>query len=379
LLFISSKDRFSCVFKTKGLQDLGLNQGAGVFTIASLSNLKEPMLIENFRENDQAGFFSNVGAKGLPCQIVFPLIVDKTLLGAVQIFTLQEVANQYRREKEVFDTVSAYAAMCLGKALHFKELGEKARLEGELEAARRIQRRFISSHIASIPRISLKGAYYPANEVSGDYLDYFKTPSGCWVVVIADVCGKGVPAALVMAMLRCTFRGEAKRTDASNARELVLSVNDHFMSGTYGAQIVSFVTVLCLVINADGTSMTYSRAGHPPLLHFRSDDSVVEPVPCNGIALGILDSLEAFSAQIEQVTVPLVKGERFFIYTDGLIEAFDSKRDSYGTERLLANLSTISLSDPGEMIEKVMINIKNFTKGAPNHDDLTMLAMTVSG
>jgi len=193
--------------------------------------------------------------------------------------------------------------------LHFKKLGEKARLEGELDAARKIQEQFISSYAATIPRISLKGVYYPANEVSGDYLDYFQTPSGRWVIVVADVCGKGVAAALVMAMLRCTFRGEAKRTDASTARELMLSVNEHFMSGTKNVKVLSFVTVLCLVISADGTSMTYSRGGHPPLLRLRGDSGAVEAIACNGIALGMIDSLDDFSEQIEQVTVPLVKGD----------------------------------------------------------------------
>jgi PAS domain S-box-containing protein len=377
-LCIFSKGNFSCVFSTTpGLQnDQGTNVSENFLPSVVRRGLKQPILIEQWQTDLELGGLACPGMQGLPCSIVVPLIADNTLLGAVQIFTLQEFVSQYQDEREVFDTLSVHAAVCLGKALHFKELGEKARLQGELDAARSIQRRFISSYAASIPRINIKGAYYPANEVSGDYLDYFQTPSGRWIIVIADVCGKGVAAALVMAMLRTTFRAEAKRTDASAARELMLSVNEHFMSNI---DVLSFVTVLCLIISADGTSMTYSRGGHPCLLRLRADNGAVEAIPCKGTAFGMLDQQEAFSAQLEEKTVPLVKGDRFFIYTDGLIDAFDAKKDTYGTKRLLATIAGISTPDPGEMIEKLMADIKSFTKGAPNHDDLTMLAMTVVG
>jgi PAS domain S-box-containing protein len=376
-LCLFSQGDFSCVFATGGLQnDTGKNVSENFLPFVAQRGLKQPILIERWRDDEHLSTLACPGMEELPCSVVVPLIADNTLLGAVQIFTKQEFASLYQDEREVFDTLSVHSAVCLGKALHFKELGEKARLQGELDAARSIQRRFISSYAASIPRIAIKGAYYPANEVSGDYLDYFQTPSGRWIIVIADVCGKGVAAALVMAMLRTTFRAEAKRLDASAARELMLSVNEHFMSNI---DVLSFVTVLCLVINADGTSMTYSRGGHPCLLRLRADSSAVEPIPCKGTAFGMLDNLETFSVQLEEKTVPLVKGDRFFIYTDGLIDAFDAKKDTYGTKRLLSTLAGINTPDPGEMIDQLMADIKRFTRGAPNHDDLTMLAMTITG
>jgi serine phosphatase RsbU (regulator of sigma subunit) len=93
----------------------------------------------------------------------------------------------------------------------------------------------------------------------------------------------------------------------------------------------------------------------------------------------MLDNLAIFSAKLGEVTVPLVKNDRFFIYTDGLIDAFGPATETYGTKRLLAALAGIKTPDPGDMIEKVMAEIKKFTKGAPSQDDLTMLAMTVTG
>jgi PAS domain S-box-containing protein len=376
-LCLFSKNNFSCVYATPGLDNPRAGTASENFlSLIAARGFNQPLLIDQWQKDKQLGLFISPGINDLPCSIVVPLIADKTLLGAVQIFTIQEFVSLYQDEQEVFATLSVHAAVCLGKALHFKDLGEKARLQGELDAARSIQRKFISSYSASIPRINIKGAYFPANEVSGDYLDYFQTPSGRWVIVIADVCGKGVAAALVMAMLRTTFRAETRRIDPSGARELVLSVNEHFVSNL---DVFSFVTVLCLVINAGGTSMTYTRAGHPNLLRLRTDTGAVEPVTCQGIAFGMIDNLAIFSAKLGEVTVPLVKNDRFFIYTDGLIDAFGPATETYGTKRLLAALAGITTPDPGDMIEKVMAEIKKFTKGAPIEDDLTMLAMTVTG
>jgi PAS domain S-box-containing protein len=376
-LCLYSSHAFVCVHATPGLlNNQGKKMSENALELLGPQKLQQQSIMPNWMKDKSVGLLFGTGMKMLPCYIVVPLIADNSLLGVVQIFTAKEYVASYKEEKEVFATLSGHAAVCLGKAIHFKELGEKARLQGELDAARSIQRKFIPASRPSIPRISLKGAYYPANEVSGDYLDYFQIPSGRWIIVIADVCGKGIPAALVMAMLRSTFRAESKRTDASSAKELMTAVNAHFISNL---DVLSFVTALCLIINSDGTTMSYSRGGHPHLLRMRPDCTAPEVVACKGIAFGFLDNNDSFIAQTEEVTVPLVKGDRFFIYTDGLIDAYNPEKESYGCNRLFSTLAGQNTADPGAMIDGIMTDIRNFTRGAPNHDDLTMLAMTVTG
>ncbi len=135
------------------------------------------------------------------------------------------------------------------------------RMERELAAARRVQIGLIPTNTPDIPGIRLHGFYQPALEVGGDYLDYFPTPDGRWVLVIADVCGKGVAAALHMAMLRGAFRGEA--VVSNGAKDLLDRVNrilGPILSPT------TFITALCLVVEPDGRRMRYARAGHPPML-----------------------------------------------------------------------------------------------------------------
>ncbi len=376
-LCLFARDVFSCVCSTEGLQspEAAIASEKTLESVASVK-LTESLIIDRSKDKAASSVFSEHGPELYPFLILLPLISDKTLLGVVEVLATNLHVAAFESDREIFTLLSSHAAACVGKALHLRELGEKARLQGELDAARSIQRRFIPSHIPQIPRIKLKGAYFPANEISGDYLDYFMLPSGRWVIVIADVCGKGVPAALVMAMLRSTFRAEAERMDASSARELMVAVNEHFVSNL---DVSSFVTALCLVIREDGSAMSYARAGHPPLLHIASGSLEPQPVHCKGIAFGLLGDNESFISQTQEVTIPLHQGDRFFIYTDGLIDAGNPQDESYGLERLYPALGQRAHSDPAEIVDGILADVRKFSSGAPNYDDLTVLAMSVTG
>ena len=252
------------------------------------------------------------------------------------------------------------------------ELKEKARLDGEIEAARSIQYRFIPHHKPPIPRIDLKGMYTPAYEVGGDYLDYFQTENGAWIIVIADICGKGVPAALLMTMLRSTFRIEAKY--ATSARDLLCSVNN-FLAQNVDDR--SFVTALCLVITSDGARMNYARAGHPKLVRIDPAGNTVEEVSTRGMALGLTAENDAFRSMLEEVTLPLEKGDKYLIYTDGLVEAIDPDKNQYGFPRIREVLVRNRNGDPETIVGQLMEDNKRFTRGAPAYDDLTILALEV--
>lgn len=222
--------------------------------------------------------------------------------------------------------------------------------------------------------MNLMGVYHPAYEVGGDYLDYFRTDSGNWVVVIADVSGKGIPAALVMTMLRSTFRAEA-RYEAS-ARKLLCAVNDLMIADLDDK---SFVTALCLIIDKDGRSMTYARAGHPPLLVQHGDDGALpESVNPKGLALGMVGGKD-FADRLEERTLPLDAGDRYLIFTDGLLEAMDADRKFYGIKRLVGLLSQGRAQDPERVLKRIMDDVRVFIRDEPYHDDLTMLAMEVTG
>jgi PAS domain S-box-containing protein len=250
------------------------------------------------------------------------------------------------------------------------QLREKARIDGELSAAKGIQRRLTPSFKPKIPRVNLKGVYFPAYEVGGDYLDYFQNAHGDWIVVIADVCGKGIPAALVMTMLRSTFRVEGRHQ--TSAKNLLCAVNDS-ISVTLDHR--SFITALCCVISRDGSFMTCARAGHPPMI--RLGAGAPQTVALQGIALGLILDGGEFRAATQEATIPLVNGDRFLLYTDGLTEAEGPDKDGYGPERLTGFLASARPADADMLVAQVIENVKQFSAGAPFRDDMTVCALQV--
>ena len=366
---------FSCIAATGALKSAeggtASEQSLGVFLALPLHR---PFIVDNWPSDDHLKQFSWPQLDALPFYAAIPMLADNSLIAIIQIFASEEARILYKEEEKVLATLATQSAVSLSNTLHYQELGEKARLQGELDAARSIQQRLTPNWKPSIPRVSLKGVYYPAFEVGGDYLDYFKTEGGEWVVVIADVCGKGIPAALLMTILRSAFRVEAR--GETSAQRLLCSVND---SMRINLDDRSFVTAICLIINSEGTSMSYARAGHPKLIRIRAGGAGVDTIDTNGIALGFISDRAAFSGFVEEITIPLMTGDRYLIYTDGLTEAGNNERDAYGNKRLLDLLSGAVGDTPEAMLDAIMADVKLFTSGAPYHDDLTIIALQVTG
>jgi PAS domain S-box-containing protein len=353
--------------------DIGRKVSEQSIAVFQSSPLHRPFIAENWTEDDHLKQFKWPGMKHLPFYAAIPLLADNRLIAVVQMFGGFNAAKVYKEEEKVLSAIATQAAVSISNALHYRELGEKSRLQGELDAARSIQQRLTPDWKPSIPHVNLKGLYYPAFEVGGDYLDYFKTDAGNWVVVIADVCGKGVPAALLMTMLRSSFRVEAR--GETSARKLLCAVND---SMRVNLDDRSFVTAACLIIDNDGTSMSYARAGHPKMIKIGAVGSSVQTIESNGIALGFISDYEAFSGFVDEITIPLNAGDRYLIYTDGLTEAVNNEKNAYGNKRLTDLLSGDIGDSPEIILENIMSDVKLFTNGAPYHDDLTIIALQVT-
>jgi PAS domain S-box-containing protein len=336
----------------------------------SIHTCTNPVLLKNWREDISSSVVESEFYT-FPNYIGIPLLADNRRIGIIQVFAGIETNELFNEEKNVILTLASQSAVSLSNALFQKELNEKAQLKGELEAARSIQQRLTPNHKPLIPGINLKGLYSPAFEVGGDYLDYFKNDLGLWIVVIADVCGKGVPAAMLMTLLRSSFRNEARKE--TSAKNLLCAVNDTMRVNLDERM---FATSLCLLIDPDGRRMTYARAGHPHLIRINTKGKV-ELISSSGIALGILSDKTAFSDTVDEVSIRLNHGDRFFIYTDGLTEAFNPQKNTYGTDRLFKLLAGNIGDTPEEIHHTIIQDIKAFTQGAPYHDDLTFIALCV--
>ncbi len=367
------KGVFSCVYATGALN----SPEAKALSEAALQPFLEKELlnqifIDDWRQTPHLNLAWPDEIAENPCWIGLPIIADKKTLAIVQLFVPPQGEIVFRQEQMLLSTLAAHAAACLSNAIHYKELESKARLEGELEAARNIQQSLTPQVMPVIPHVKIAGVYQPAYEVGGDYLDYFQCGDGSWAVMVADVCGKGVPAALLMTILRSVARVEARSN--FSAKALLCAVNQSICCNINER---SFITALCLVINAEGTSMTYARAGHNKLLKLDADQGTIVPIDSSGIALGIITEADDFARTIDEVSLPLMPGHSYLAYTDGVSEASDASNDFYGLPRLMNVAARFGSSSAAGLLAGLLADVCGFVKNEQPHDDITMFAMTV--
>lgn len=244
-------------------------------------------------------------------------------------------------------------------------------LERDLAIAADIQRSFLprSDEIkAERGALAVQAAMFPALAVGGDFYDYFWLDENRLGVVIGDVSGKGVPAALLMAVTRSLLRACALRGGEPGA--CLEEVNRLLIRDTTAER---FVTLFYAVLDAEQGNVRFANAGHNPpfLLHA---GGTVEPLGGAGLLAGVLPD-----SRYPTRTADLQPGDRLFLYTDGVSEALNPQQEQFSEERLQHLLSEACDDSPAALIERVVEAVRRFSAGAPQSDDITALAVLYQG
>ncbi len=247
----------------------------------------------------------------------------------------------------------------------------KERVESELNLARDIQQSFLPKTFPETGRIEIWGKCDPAREVGGDYFDFFQLDDQHFGMVIGDVSGKGVGAALFMAVSRTLFRILSAQ-DHSPSRVLT-EFNDRLVALDQGANM--FITMFYGVFNTETGQLSYSTAGHNMPYAKLSEESetfrMFPPIEQTMVA-GIMDGMSMGSAETW-----LNSGDIIVLYTDGMTEAIDEQEEEFGEERLEELLNSYAGFSAQDMGEKVIEDVKRFQTGMPQFDDMTMLILKV--
>ncbi len=205
----------------------------------------------------------------------------------------------------------------------------------------------------------------PAREVGGDFYDFISLPEGKYGLVIADVAGKSIPAALFMALSRMIIRVSA--THQSEASEVLKNANNMIaLDATAGM----FVTLLYGVLDGEALTLNYANAGHPTPLLFRSENCNYEEEAATGIALGAKEGIA-----YEQRTIKFSPGDMAVFYTDGVTEAMNLEGELYGLVRLNNTISKFCQSSAEEIIGKILKEIADFSESQEQNDDITLMVL----
>ncbi|MDA2919827.1 SpoIIE family protein phosphatase [Desulfobacterota bacterium AH_259_B03_O07] len=255
---------------------------------------------------------------------------------------------------------------------YIKELTEttaaKERIESELNVAREIQMSILPKTFPPFPdrnEFEIFAAIEPAKEVGGDFYDFFFTDKEHLFFCIGDVSGKGVPAALFMAVTKTLIK--AKTTSDISPDEVLTRVNKELCIDNETAM---FVTIFCGILNTRTGGVSYSNGGHNPPYLFSKNNGIKVLDGSRGMALGILDE-----ASYTTGSVTLNAGDGIFLYTDGVTEAMDIHAKMYTDENLHLFLEKQKAINPEETILKTLIELKNFSSGTAQADDITIMSI----
>ena len=241
-------------------------------------------------------------------------------------------------------------------------------LEKEIQVARAIQEQLLPESVPSLPGFDIYGINIPAKGVSGDFFDFISLSEDSLAIIVADVSGKGISASLLMAASQAVLRSESLKLDTSrsNIANILEAANNLIFSITGTSR---FVTLFYSVLDVKGNSFSYVNAGHNRPICIGSNGAV-SYLEAGGIVLGVIPD-----ARYESHSVGLQKGEKVVIYSDGVIEATDTAGEHYGEERLVELLRNNRTLPSRHLTERIVDDVIEFTGGADQSDDITLVVL----
>jgi serine phosphatase RsbU (regulator of sigma subunit) len=252
-------------------------------------------------------------------------------------------------------------------ALLILEIGDRVIMKRDLQIAKEIQAWLLPATPPMVPGLEVAFVTRPANTVAGDFYDVFPRSGddGSWLVAVADVAGKSMPAALLMA----TFQASLKTLSTAHISlvELATGMNRYACSNSQQGR--RFTTAFLAEYAPATRTLTYINAGHNnPML--RRAGGQLERLSAGGIPLGMIEGVN-----YESGTVTLNSGDWLVIFTDGVVEAENEKTQEYGEDRLIQQVNANLARTPAQMLYQIMADVDRFVGTTPQHDDITCLLM----
>lgn len=245
----------------------------------------------------------------------------------------------------------------------FLEVIDKKNMERELDLALEIQQKLLPKEIPYIPGYSISGMSVPSQQVGGDYYDIIQISEEKYLITIADVSGKGMPAALLMANVQAAFRSLAPVSN--NLSDLLNRVNKIVYQNTSPDK---FVTMFVALLNTRTHTIDYINAGHNPPLYIYADSDILE-LSAGGLILGLFDDYIHY----ETDSIPVRITDTICLYTDGIVEAHNTSGQEYGGDRLANIILHHQNTSSDLLLEKIIQDVSAFSNSNQLYDDQTLV------
>ena len=316
--------------------------------------------------NDPRVLYPNEAAEeGLRAGLAVPLITKEGVIGALHLYS----AEPHRFSDEEIRTIRALAnlaATAIENARLYKASIEKQALDRELLVAREIQGRLLPRSYPTLPGFDIAAVSHPCRQVGGDFYDFIPIEDDHCAFVIADVAGKGVPGAILMASARAALRAQVESAPGARPSRVCARLNRVLYRDTSSNQ---FVSLFYGVLNLKDKSLVYTNAGHNRPFCLNSGITWLDR---GGVVLGAVPD-----ENYAQGRLVLKKGDAVVFYTDGITDAMNEKGDSFGEQRLLQTVAGNKKRPAAEILQAIMEDVESFARGAPATDDRTLLILKV--
>ena len=352
----------SCVFHTQAvrgydiddLQELHLKMGEGL--IGHVAVTGKPYVSHDVHQDRR---YINARPR-TQSEMVAPIVSNNQVIG---VFDLEsdELDAYTNDDLEVLLLLASQVAIIIEKVMLHEQLIEKQRLETQLEVARQVQLQLLPARDPQLEGYDISAYNFPTEEVSGDYYDWVRIYDDQIGMVIADVSGKGVPAALLMAFLRASLRAA---THIGYAPHISMSKVNYLLWESIERN--QFVTAFYGILDATNRTLAYSNAGHSPALLMKIDGTA-RFEERGGVPLGMFRDSRYY-----EYFETIEPGEVFVLYTDGVTEAMSPAAEEYGRERLVAAVRQCRDQPAREMIDFIHRELIDWTEGQGLGDDVTL-------
>jgi serine phosphatase RsbU (regulator of sigma subunit)/pSer/pThr/pTyr-binding forkhead associated (FHA) protein len=334
----------------------------------------EPKILADLLDGELANVHMGTVALGIRNVQCVPLKLVRYVDRADDVSGERRIGVLYldSREKGTFlagstrgalETLATEAAVAIENARLYRETMEKAKMEQEMRIAAEIQQ-------ALLPKAGHSGAFFrtaassiPCRSIGGDFYDYVDLPTGAFGFALGDVAGKGPPAALLSAMMQGIFAAQAAASDTPS--QTIARVN----LALYKRGIESrFVTLMYGSLEPDGR-LTYCNAGHNPPLIVGAGG--IRRLEVGGPIVGLFEA-----ATFQEETVTLAPGDILLVFSDGVSEALSAEGEEYGETRIIDTANRNPGASPNDLLQAIFSDVRAFTKGAPQSDDITALVLS---
>jgi len=347
-------------------------------TVERLKRRKQPITVylddrDGWVERTMSGDEREL-LEALDTELLLPLSVKGELSGFISLGPKQSEAPYSTTDIKLLQSVATQTGLALENshltAAIASEIAQRERLNREVEIAREVQQRLFPQKLPPVEGLDYCGACRPALGVGGDYYDFLLLPNGVFGIAIGDVSGKGIAAALLMASLQASLRGQAIR-GTSDLAEMIQNVNRL----VYDASAENrYATFFYSQYEPHTRKLTYVNAGHnaPIILRKESDDWSIIRLEEGGAVVGLLPNFP-----YSQATVDLKSGDLLLAFTDGISEAMNPDDEEWGEDCLIETAKELEGRSAEDTLKLIVEAADNFANGAKQHDDMTLMVIRV--